>query len=114
MWHESENTYNIRTLFQKNKCPICGRKLKRFQKKFPFTDEEKARRWKKYHYVLSKISEPKINGYYSYTYYKCLNCAYENTAENQLLIRKIQIKRGMDILSHDDLIQLLLRSDNEN
>ena len=83
------NSYEIdlRILFKKFYCPICGQKLKIVKEVNKLTDEQKKIYYKElYPYgVPINLEVGKVK-----QMFKCHNCNYYNSTDNQLLIHKKQ------------------------
>ena len=95
------NSYEIdlRILFKKFYCPFCGQKLKILKEANRLTDEQK----KIYYKELYPYSVPiNLEVYKNKQMFKCHNCNYYNTTDNQLLIHKKQKHLKRKILDEND------------
>lgn len=90
---------DLRILFKKFYCPVCGQRLKVIKEVNKLTKEEKKTYYRKlYPYGLPinlEVGEVK-------QIFKCYNCDYYNTTDNQLLIRKKQKLLNKKILNEND------------
>ena len=83
------NSYEIdlRILFKKFYCPICGEKLKLIKDFNRLTEEQKKIYYKELypHGVPIELDVNKVK-----QIFKCTKCNYYNTTDNQLIIHKKQ------------------------
>lgn len=83
------NSYviDLRILFKKFYCPICGQRLKVIKEVNKLTEEQKKIYYKElYPYGIPiNLDVGQVK-----QMFKCSKCNYYNTTDNQLLIRKKQ------------------------
>ena len=95
------NSYEIdlRILFKKFYCPICGQRLKIIKEVNKLTDEQRKIYYKKLypHGVPIDLEVSKVK-----QLFKCNNCNYCNSTDNQLLIHKKQKLLKKKILNEDE------------
>lgn len=95
------NSYEIdlRILFKKFYCPICGQRLKVVKEFNKLTEEQK----KIYYKELYPYGVP-INLEFNKVkqIFKCYNCGYYNSTDNQLVIQKKQKLLKKKILDAND------------
>ncbi len=91
---------DLRILFKRFYCPICGEKLKVVRDVSKLTEEQKKRYYKELYPsgipIRADVGKVKLM-------FNCTKCDYYNTTENQLIIRKKQKKLKTKILSEDDI-----------
>ncbi len=95
------NSYEIdlRILFKKFYCPICGQRLKVVKEFNKLTEEQKKIYYKElYPYgVPINLEVNKVK-----QIFKCYNCGYYNSTYNQLVIHKKQKLLKKKILDAND------------
>ena len=92
--------FNIRILFKKFYCHICGNKLNIKWNKTKLTEEQKKIYYKElYPYGLPVYTDvAKVK-----QIFVCSKCDYYNDPQNQLLIRKKQKKLKKKILDENEV-----------
>ncbi len=90
---------DLRILFKKFYCPICGQKLKIIKEVNKLTDEQKKIYYKQLYPcgVPIDLEAGKVK-----QIFKCYNCNYYNLTDNQLIIRKKQKLLKKKILDEND------------
>ena len=95
------NSYelDLRILFKKFYCPLCGQRLRVFKEIHKLTEKQKKIYYKElYPYGIPiNLEVNKVK-----QIFRCLNCHYYNTTDNQLLIRKKQKLLKKKILNKND------------
>ncbi|MBO5285425.1 MAG: hypothetical protein J6B16_00855, partial [Clostridia bacterium] len=101
---------DLRILFKKFYCPICGQKLKVVKKANKLSSEQKNLYYKQLFPMAVPIDldVAKVE-----QIFKCHKCNYYNTTDNQLIIRKKQRKLRRRILSKNELQLLPLIEDTD-
>ena len=90
---------DLRLLFKKFYCPVCGAKLKKVKAVNMLTEEQK----RIYYKELYPFGAPmKLDVGRVRQMFICSKCNYYNTTDNQLIIHKKQKKIGKKIITSDD------------
>lgn len=92
-------SFDIRILFKKFYCPICGQRLKIVRDDYKLTEEEKKRYYKELypHGIPIYLDVCRVE-----QKFQCYNCNYQNTTDNQLIIHKKQQLLKKKILDEND------------
>lgn len=95
----SSYTIDLKILFKRFYCPICGEKLKVEMTSQRLMPEEENRYYKQLypHGIPMRIDVAKMS-----QVFVCSKCNYRNTTRNQLSIRKKQKKLKKKILCEND------------
>ena len=96
---------DLRILFKKFYCPICGERLKVIKTIDQLTEQQKKIYYKELypHGVPIKLDVGKVK-----QLFKCDNCDYSNTTDNQLNIHKKQKLLKKKVLDVNDLNEQLI------
>ncbi len=91
--------FDLRTLFKKFYCPICGQRLEKAKEVSKLSEQQKKLYYKKlYPYgVPIELEVGKVK-----QLFKCHKCNYYNTTDNQLIIHKKQKQLKKKILSENE------------
>ena len=95
----SSITLDLRIVFKKFYCPVCGARLKLIKKDKFLLDDEKKRYYKK-HFPWGVPINMDISKVYQM--FICSECGYYSTTDNQLIIHKKQRLLKKKIICNSD------------
>ena len=101
--YQATYTFYFKMIFGKKRCPICGKKMKLFYKRTPFSEAERMEReFREEMTGTPVVLNGSVRGYNAKMHLKCQKCGCVLNHDMYCAVRKMQKEIKSNVLPKED------------